>query len=170
VERIVIAVAIVAVAAAVALVQRRRRSVDAPTQPQHEAPTQLDRADFPEDDREWLLVAFTSATCQTCADVARKAQAAASRHVAVVEVEYPAQRALHDRYGVTAVPTVVLADRAGVVRAAFLGPISATDLWAAIAEVRDPGSRPEPCQGHGAHTDHDHADHDHSDRPDTLEP
>ena len=157
-ERIVIAFVIVAAAAVVALVQRRRRPLDAPTQPQHEAPTQLDRADFPAADREWLLVAFTSATCQTCADVARKAQAVASRHVGVAEVEYPTQRSLHDRYAISAVPTMVLADRSGVVRAAFLGPISATDLWAAIAEVRDPGSRPESCQGHAGPEADDHRD------------
>ena len=147
-ERILIAVAIVAVAAAVALVQRRR-APDAPTQPQHDAPTQLDRADFPFVDHEWLLAAFTSATCHTCADVTRKAEAAASRHVGVIEVEYGAQRSLHERYAISAVPTLVLADHDGVVRAAFLGPVSATDLWAAIAEVRDPGSRPPACGDHG---------------------
>jgi len=144
-DRILIAALIVAVAAAVALVQRRRRTIDAPTQARHEAPTQLDRSDFPHPEREWLLAAFTSATCLTCADVARKAQAAASRHVGVVEVEYSASRSLHDRYGISAVPTLVLADAEGVVRAAFLGPVSATDLWAAIAEAREPGSRPAPC-------------------------
>jgi hypothetical protein len=32
-----------------------------------------------------------------------------------------------------------MADDRGVVRAAFLGPVSATDLWAALARVRDGG-------------------------------
>jgi hypothetical protein len=34
-----------------------------------------------------------------------------------------------------------------VTRAAFLGPTSATDLWAAVAELRRPGSTPEPDLG-----------------------
>jgi len=147
-ERIVIALAIVVVAAAVALVQRRRRVRDAPTQPHFEAPAQLDRDDFPFVDREWLLVAFTSATCHTCEDVARKAAVVASASVGVAEIEYPAQRALHERYAIAAVPTAVLADRDGVVRASFLGPVSATDLWAAVAEAREPGSRPARCEHH----------------------
>ncbi len=148
VSRLAIAVAIVAIAVIVAVVQRRRRRVDAPTQPAVRAPAQLDRHDFEGADTEWLLVVFTSATCQTCADVARKAQVVASSAVHVVEVEYGADRELHRRYAIEAVPTTVLAGHDGVVRMSFLGPVSATDLWAAIAEAREPGSGPEPCHGH----------------------
>jgi hypothetical protein len=54
---------------------------------------------------------------------------------------------LHQKYKVDAVPIAVIADRDGVVRASFVGPMSATDLWAAVAEVRDPGSSPEPRLG-----------------------
>ena len=32
---------------------------------------------------------------------------------------------------------VVVADAAGVVGASFIGPTSAGDLWAAVAELRD---------------------------------
>ena len=71
--------------------------------------------------------------------------------MSVVDVEYTAQRALHERYNIDAVPTLVIADREGVVRASFLGPVSATDLWAACAEARNPGTSPEPNLGH----DHD---------------
>ena len=39
---------------------------------------------------------------------------------------------------------VVIADDLGVVRAAFLGPVSATDLWAALARVRDGGEAADP--------------------------
>jgi len=35
------------------------------------------------------------------------------------------------------VPSVIVADRDGVVRASFVGPVTAADLWAAVAEVRD---------------------------------
>jgi hypothetical protein len=34
-----------------------------------------------------------------------------------------------------------------VIRAAFSGPVTATDLWAAVAECRSPGSSPEPELG-----------------------
>jgi hypothetical protein len=30
-----------------------------------------------------------------------------------------------------------VADRAGLVRASFIGPASATDLWAAVADARN---------------------------------
>jgi hypothetical protein len=33
------------------------------------------------------------------------------------------------------------------VRRAFVGAFTATDLWAAVAELRDPGSTPEPDLG-----------------------
>jgi hypothetical protein len=36
------------------------------------------------------------------------------------------------------VPTTVIADQSGVVRFATVGPITATDLWAALAKCRDP--------------------------------
>ena len=36
--------------------------------------------------------------------------------------------------------SIDLADAEGVVRASFVGPPSATDLWAAVAQVRDSGT------------------------------
>lgn len=146
-NRLLVALAIVVVAGAVSLVLRRRRAVDAPTQAAHLAPTQLDRNDFPGTSTDWLLAVFTSSTCNTCHDVARKAQAVACASVVVAEVEYTARRDLHQRYAIEAVPTLVLADREGVVRRAFLGPVTATDLWAAVAEARGPGTSPEPGLG-----------------------
>jgi hypothetical protein len=139
-ERLLLALAIVVVAAVVALVARARRRPDAPTQARYETPRQLDRADFPHPDADWLLVVFTSATCHTCADVVAKAAVVDSSAVRFVEVEYGAQQDLHRRYAIDAVPTLVLADRDGVVRSAHLGRITATDLWAAVAEVREPGT------------------------------
>jgi hypothetical protein len=110
-------------------------------------PVQLDRAEFDRPDAPWLVAVFSSATCQTCALVVDKARVVACREVAVQDVEFTASRRLHERYRIDAVPTVVVADVEGVVRASFVGPMSATDLWAAIAEVRNPGSSPEPGLG-----------------------
>jgi thioredoxin-related protein len=144
--QLLIAAVLVIVVAAVAFVLQRSRHVDPPTQQRWEVPAQLDRADF-EGLSEWLVVTFTSASCTTCADVKRKAAVLASSQVSVVDVEFTAQRNLHERYKIDAVPTLVIADRDGVVKASFLGPVSATDLWAACAEARNPGASPEPDLG-----------------------
>lgn len=144
-DRLLVVVPLVAVAVAVAFLVQRRRP-DPPAQAvEHVAPSQLDRSDFAGVDCPWLVVAFTSATCDTCSAVAAKAAVLASEAVSSVEVEYGADRALHDRYHVTAVPTVVIADSLGVVQRSFIGPTSATHLWAALAELRDPGSVPPGC-------------------------
>ena len=135
--QLLIAAVLVVVVGAVAFVLQRRRAVDPPTQQRWEVPAQLDRADF-EGSGEWLVVTFTSASCTTCADVKRKAAVLASPQVSVVDIEFTAQRNLHERYKIDAVPTLVIADRDGVVKASFLGPVSATDLWAACAEARSP--------------------------------
>jgi hypothetical protein len=37
----------------------------------------------------------------------------------------------------------------GAVRAGFLGPVTATDLWATVAELRAPGTLPAASCDHG---------------------
>src|SRR3954447_2021239 len=145
--QVLIAVGVLVLALTVGAVLRRRRTVDAPTQPTFAVPRQIDRADLNEGDAPWLVAVFSSATCTTCADVVAKAEVLRCSQVAVVDVEYSAAAALHRKYNVDAVPIAVIADGDGVVRASFVGPMSATDLWAAVAEVRDPGSSPEPQLG-----------------------
>lgn len=126
--------------ALVALVLRRSRVVDAPTQRSFSVPAQLDRADFGSPTEEWLIVVFTSSTCPVCADVSDKVSAMSSKEVATRSIEFESHRDLHRRYGIDAVPAVVVADRTGVVRHHVLGPVTATDLWAAVATVREGGS------------------------------
>jgi hypothetical protein len=149
VERALLVVALAAVAVAVALVVQRRRAVPAPTNTSHTLPDRLDRADFDRPEAPWLVAVFTSATCSTCAAVWEKARVLASDEVAVQELEVTAARDLHTKYEITAVPGVVIADADGVVRARFLGPVTATDLWATLAEVREPGSLPAEGCDHG---------------------
>ena len=132
------AAGIVAIVAIAALVIRRSRVSDAPTQKIFASPTQIDRADFATQSQEWLVVVFTSASCHVCADMSAKAKVLATREVAVIEVEYEMQRDLHTRYNIEAVPTIVICDLRGVVRKSFMGPLSATDLWAAMATAREP--------------------------------
>jgi hypothetical protein len=135
-DRLIIAAAIVVVAVVVALAVRRWRRPDAPTQVSRAVPSQLDRADFDRPDAPWLVVVFTSATCDTCAGVVASAQPLAAADVAVVDVEYQKQRSVHDRYRIEAVPMVVFADATGAVRGSRLGPVSAADLAAAFFELR----------------------------------
>jgi len=139
VERALIAVALIAVAVVVAVIMQRRRP-DAPTQPAWTVPAQLDRRDFGRPDAPWLVAVFTSATCDTCAGVYAKAVALDSEAVVVDEVEVGERPEDHRRYGIDAVPTTVVADAEGVVRASFVGPVGASELWAAVAEVREPTS------------------------------
>ena len=146
-DRLVVAGVLIALAVAAALLLERRRPAP-PTQPRTWAvPTQLDRDDFGERHRPWLVAVFTSATCDSCRAATAKARVLASDQVGYVEIPYQDERALHDRYAIEAVPTIVVADEEGVVRASFVGSPSATDLWAAVAEVRQPGSSPEPHLG-----------------------
>lgn len=148
-ERVVLVIVLAAVAVAVAVVAQRRRRPPSPTVTGHVLPDRLDRADFVRPEAPWLVAVFTSATCNTCAGVWGKAALLASDEVAVQEVEAKEQRDLHTRYRVTAVPGVVVADATGTVRARFLGPVTATDLWATVAELRAPGSLPDASCDHG---------------------
>ena len=143
-----IRVAIVAVVLVVAVVLNRvlsKRTVQAPTQADPSIPTQVDRNDFSEPSKEWLVLAFTSSTCNTCADIERKAVVLKSQSVAVEICEYTAHRELHKKYAIDAVPTLLIADGQGIVSKGFLGPASATDIWAALARVRE--GTPDPHEG-----------------------
>lgn len=141
-ERLVIAAAIVIVVGVVALVSRNRRVADAPTQREFNVPQQLDRSDFVRPEAPWLVAVFSSATCDVCAGVAERAAVLESDDVAVAVVEFGASKALHEKYKIDAVPTLVVADAQGVTKKHFLGPVNATDMWAAVADAREPGAAP----------------------------
>ncbi len=139
-DRVLLVIGAVAVAGAVATMLGRRTA--APAANTHHVPRQLDRSDFTRPDAPWLVVVFTAATCDTCAGVWERAAVLESSHVAVQEAESTRDAALHDRYRIDGVPTLVVADETGVVHRAFLGPVTATDLWAAVAEARSSRSVP----------------------------
>ena len=133
----------VAIAGFVAALLGRRPS--APAANTHHIPVHLDRDDFARPEAPWLVAVFTSATCDTCQGVWERARHLESDAVAVVEIEVGEHKSLHERYRIDGVPTLVVCDAAGEVKRAFLGPTTATDLWAAVAEVREPGSVPPDC-------------------------
>jgi hypothetical protein len=141
-ERLVIAAVIIIVVGAVALISRQRRVADAPTQREFNVPQQLDRSDFARPDAPWLVAVFSSATCDVCAGVAERAAVLESNDVAVSVIEFGEFKELHEKYKIDAMPTLVVADAQGITKKHFLGPVNATDMWAAVADAREPGSPP----------------------------
>jgi hypothetical protein len=140
--QVAIGLAVIAVAAGVAWWLRRRETVG-PVRDAYPVPRQVSRADFARADAPWLVAYFSSATCASCAGLGPKVAVLESREVATCEVSFESRRALHDRYRIDAIPMVLIVDARGVVCRAFVGATTATDLWAAVAEVRFPGSTPE---------------------------
>ena len=134
-QQLLIGGVLVVIAGSIALVLRRRRP-QPPTQPRWSVPAQLDRADFQRGDRPWLVVVFTSATCDSCEQATAKAALLEGPEVGFQEVSWQAEPDLHTRYAVDVVPMTLLADREGVVRASFIGALPAADLWAAVADAR----------------------------------
>ena len=139
---------VILVAVAVVAWVLRRRPPEAPPRDVYPVPKQLDRADFPRPEASWLVALFSSAACDSCRGLGAKLAPLASAEVAVCEVGAEEQGGLHRRYELAAIPTTVVADAEGIVRRAFVGAFTATDLWAAVAELREPGSTPEPDLGH----------------------
>jgi hypothetical protein len=146
-SRLIVAAALVVVAGVVAALLRRRKP-QPPTQTPWAVPSQLDRADFDQPGVPWLVVVFSSTTCASCQQAVAKAAVLASPEVAVQDVSYQARPDLHKRYAIEAAPTIVVAGADGVVQASFVSTPTATDLWAAVAEAREPGSTPQCDREH----------------------
>ena len=150
-ERLILVAVLAAVVGIVAWVVQRRTAPDPPTQSSWTVPSQLDRADFDRPEAPWLVAVFSSSTCLSCQGTWAKVEQLASPQVSVQEVDSVGRKDLHERYRIDAVPCLVVANADGVVEASFLGEPSTADLWAAVAEVREPGSTPEGCD-HGQGT------------------
>lgn len=137
--RILLALAVIVVVAVVAVVaERRRRAHAAPVRDPYPVPRQLYRADFPRPDAPWLVVLFSSDSCDGCEPMRGRIPALESADVAVADVSWQTDRELHERYDISGVPMLLVADAEGVVRRAFVGSVSSTHLWAAVAAARDP--------------------------------
>ena len=115
----------------------QRRTSDAPIRTGWSIPDQVNRNDFLSPETPWLVAVFTSSSCDTCSEVVAKAAPLTSSQVAVQEVEAKKDKELHDRYKIEAVPLVALIDTQGVVRSHFLGPVSSSELWSSLAELRE---------------------------------
>ncbi len=140
-------VLVIAVVGIVLLWSRSRSAEE--TQPSHyDAPLRVSREDFPDNTAETLVVVFTSRVCDSCHAVWNKAAVVASDAVDVVHVEYEDEvgKKLHAKYDIQAVPTVIICDSSGTTHKAYLGSVTATDLWAGVASVR--GSVIGECANH----------------------
>ncbi len=135
-ERLLVLVVLAALAGVVAAVVRSRLGTDAPTRPAWAVPDHVDRADLVRPDTPWMVAVFSSSTCLACRATWEKARQLESDEVAVQDIDSIADKALHERYGVDAVPLLLVLGPDGTVRTSFLGEPSAADLWAAVAEVR----------------------------------
>ncbi|MEP6623209.1 MAG: thioredoxin family protein [Acidimicrobiia bacterium] len=137
--RVLIAAAVLVVVALVAVVLERRRGATAqPVRDPYPIPRQLFRADFPRPEAPWLVALFSSTTCDGCEAMRPKVLTLDSAEVVAVDISFQSERAIHERYEISGVPMVLVVDTDGVVQRAFLGAVTATDLWAAVAGARDP--------------------------------
>lgn len=125
----------------------RRRVPEGPPRDAFPVPRQVARADFARPEAPWLVAYFSSETCASCQGLGPKVSVLESPDVATCELPFETRRDVHERYRVDAIPMVLIVDAEGVVRRAFVGATTATDLWAAIAEARAPGSTPEADLG-----------------------
>ena len=151
---VAIVVVLGAVAGAIACYLQRRTSPEPERGSSWTVPDLVNRSDFERPDAPWLVVLFSSSTCLACRGTAAKAALLESEVVAFQEIDHVGQKDLHDRYGIDAVPMLLLVDLVGSVRRSFVGEPSATDLWAAMAELREPGSVPPGCD-HSGGCEHD---------------
>lgn len=136
--RLLIALVLVVVALAVAWVVQRRRPTGPPTQDLSAGiPSQLDRGDFARPEAPWLVAVFSSDTCRSCAEVIDRTAGLARDDVAVQAVSFQSARPIHERYGITAVPTTVIADSDGVVQRSFVGRLRTEPLDEALAATID---------------------------------
>lgn len=133
--QIVVAVVIVVAGIAVAAVIRRRDAGRLAQGERWSVPAQLERRDFVDPEAERLVVVFSSETCDVCARTWQRVEQLAPPGTAIERVSYQERPDLHDRYGIDAVPTLLVADHEGVVERSFVGPPDADELTEALASA-----------------------------------
>lgn len=141
--RLALAAALVAVAAVAAWRLERRPRTPTAIRDRAHVPAQLDRSEFPRPEAPWLVVLFSSTECGGCADMVSKVAVLETSDVAVARVEYTEQKDVHERYGIEAVPLVVVVDTEGVTHGHKFGNVPAPEVWALVTAARGdsaPGS------------------------------
>jgi len=98
-------------------------------------PGHLSREDFGFLDEPWLVVIFSSESCETCKPVVTKGMKLASLGIAIEEVAAETNKDLHEKYDIDAVPMLLLVDKFGVVRSSHLGSINFDEVKKSIETV-----------------------------------
>lgn len=134
VVQIIVAVAVVVAGVVAAALVRRRDAGQMARGKRWSVPAQLDRNDFDDPGADRLVVVFSSETCDACASTwERTLGLVGSLPGTVAErVSFQQRPDLHERYGIDAVPTLVVADREGVVQRSFVGPPGEAELNEAL--------------------------------------
>ena len=98
-------------------------------------PGHLIRADFGFLNEPWLVVIFSSESCETCKPVVAEGMKLTSLGIAIQEIAAETNRELHEKYDIDAVPMLLLVDKFGVVRSSHLGPINFGEVKKSIETV-----------------------------------
>lgn len=111
-------------------------------------PSIVNRKDFLGVEQDLVVISFTSQTCESCKGVWEKVQALSSDSVGVIKVDYQDDmgKKLHQKYSIDAVPTTLVCDKDGVTLKSYIGAVTATDLWAGVANAR--GADIADCANH----------------------
>ena len=98
-------------------------------------PGHLSREDFNFLNEPWLVVIFSSESCETCKPVVTEGMKLTSLGVAIQEVTAETNKSLHEKYDIDAVPMLLLVDKFGVVRSSHLGPTNSDQVKKSIETV-----------------------------------
>ncbi|MEE2767917.1 MAG: hypothetical protein VX833_01735 [Actinomycetota bacterium] len=127
---------VVAVAASITAALLQRWRPKEPMTAAHSIPQHLSRADFDQPDAPWLVAVFSSEDCSACTPIVAEAHNLADVGVTVQEVPVSSSAGLHRRYGVDAVPMLLIADADGRVCAHHLGPATNSELHTLLDHAR----------------------------------
>lgn len=128
--QLIVAVIVVGLGVLVAMYLRRRDAGAMTQGARWSIPAQLERRDFVDPEATRLVVVFSSDTCDACESTWQRVSALVGSAPATATelVSYQARPDLHERYGIDAVPTLLVADAEGVVERSFVGPPDEAEL------------------------------------------
>ena len=98
-------------------------------------PGHLSREDFGFINEPWLVVIFSSESCETCKPVVAESMKLSSLGIAIQEIALETNKDLHEKYDIDAVPMLLLVDKFGVVRSSHLGPTNSEEVRNSIKTV-----------------------------------
>ena len=98
-------------------------------------PGHLSREDFGFTNEPWLVVIFSSESCETCKPLVAESMKLSSLGIAIQEIAVETNKDLYEKYSIDAVPMLLLVDKFGVVRSSHLGPTNSEEVRNSIQTV-----------------------------------